>query len=91
MGEGKGARILLGLLAALGGLLGIALFSAFSGGSMLGFVFASLGGVAVGLIIGAVVLKVIWEVGEFTGLSDDESRFPRLRRFFDSFTLPNQP
>ena len=76
MGEGRVARVLLGLAAALGGLLGSALYSALSGGSMLGYVLAGLGGCAVGLMVAVVVLKVIWEVGEFTGLLAEESRFP---------------
>jgi hypothetical protein len=90
MGEGRGARVLLGLSAALGCFLGIALFSTLSGGSMLGYVLAGSGGSALGLIIAVVLLKAIWEISEFTGLSGEESRFPRLRKFFDSFTLRNE-
>jgi hypothetical protein len=89
--DGRTARTAWFLAATIGGVLGAALFDRLSGDSLIGYVLAAIGGAAAGLIIGAMLLRFVVEVGELTGLSDEESRFPRIRKFFDSFTFPNEP
>jgi hypothetical protein len=48
---GKGWKILLAVGASVGAVSGSVLFTLLSGGSIIGYVFATIGGVALGLIV----------------------------------------
>ena len=48
---GKRWKVLLGVCSALGAVVGVVLFAVLSGGSIFGYAFAAVGGVALGLIV----------------------------------------
>jgi hypothetical protein len=51
--------------------------------SALGVVGAAIAGAVGGIVIVAGFVEVIILIGEWTGLSDPDSRFPRIRGFFE--------
>jgi zinc transporter ZupT len=56
---GKGWKILLGICASVGAVFGLVLFTVLSGGSILGYVFATIGGIALGLIVASWIRHVL--------------------------------
>ncbi len=57
---GRGEKVFLSVCIVVGAVLGLVVFAIFSGGSMWGYIFAPIGGMAVGLIAAVLILRGEW-------------------------------
>ncbi len=57
---GGGEKVFLSICAVVGAVLGLVVFAVFSGGSIWGYIFAPIGGMAVGLIVAILIVRGEW-------------------------------
>ena len=55
-----GEKVFLSVSVVVGAVLGLVVFAIVSGGSILGYIFAPIGGMAVGLIVAILILRGEW-------------------------------